>query len=49
MTAVHGLSPTVIGKPFRGMHGILSGAPSCSFSQEQERMDDMFGDQPREG
>ena len=36
----HGMN---IGKPFRGVHGILTGTPSFTFSQERERMDDMFG------
>lgn len=37
-----------IGKPFRGVHGILSGSPTYTFSQERERMEEMFG-RPAEG
>ncbi len=32
-----------IGRPFRGVHGILTGTPSFSFSEERERMGEMFG------
>ena len=32
-----------IGKPFRGVHGILTGAPSYSISEERERLAEMFG------
>jgi hypothetical protein len=31
-----------IGKPFRGVHGILVGTPSVSLAHERERLQDMF-------
>ena len=32
-----------IGEPFRGVHGILLGTPSYSFTDERSRMQEMFG------
>lgn len=37
-----------IGAPFRGVHGILAGTPTYSYSTERERMQEMFG-RPEKG
>lgn len=31
-----------IGKPFRGVHGILAGTPMYTFQQERQRLDELF-------
>jgi hypothetical protein len=32
--------------PFRGVHGILSGAPTYTFDEERSRLGGMFNPQP---